>query len=170
MHGLLYKVDNPKLEGYADSNLAGNYDDCKSTTGYCFLMGGAAISWYSGKQKTVSSSTSNAEYIALAAASREALFLRQLYEEVGLKLEAVPINEDNQSTIAMAKNPVFHGKQKHIRIQYHQVRDEVEQGTITLQYCRTESMIADALTMPLNPTRFRELRSLMGVVEVEGRL
>jgi hypothetical protein len=98
-------------------------DDRKSTSGHVFLLGAGAISWYSGKEHSVSVSTCNAEYIALGIATREALFLKQLFYELGKDFGTVCICEDNQAAIAMTKNPVYHSKQKHIDVQHHFIRD-----------------------------------------------
>ena len=161
--GLLYKSEPSQLIGYADSDLAGNYDDRKSRSGYVFLNGGAAVSWYSGKQGSVSCSTANAEYLALGTAAREALYLKQLYKEIGVDLKAVRIYEDNQAAIAIAKNPVFHCKQKHIDVQYHFIRDEIEKGRIDVQYCESKKMTADIFTKALPRDQFQVLRQKLGL-------
>jgi hypothetical protein len=151
------------LIGYCDADFARDPTERKSVSGYTFLMSGGAITWYSGKQKCVSVSTSNAEYIALGVAAREALFLKHLLEEMGEECRSVKIMEDNQPTLAMTQNPVYHGKQKHIGIQHHFIRDEVQQGTIVLEYCPTEMMIADVLTKPLIKGRHQIMTEQLGL-------
>ena len=141
---------NAPLVGYADADFARDIDDRKSTSGYIFMYGNSCISWYSGKQKCVSVSTSNAEYISLGIAIREALFLQQLFKELGCQQSPVMICEDNQATIAMTKNPVFHSKQKHIDVQHHFIREEVIQKRIQLQYCSSSNMLASPIYVP-NP-------------------
>ena len=97
------------------------------------MLGGGAISWYSGKQKCVSTSTAQAEYIVLSHALKEAIFLRQLFSEFNdSDYGAISINEDNQATLAIAQNPVFHSKVKHIDLSYHFTREAVANGNIQL--------------------------------------
>lgn len=106
-----------KLHGYADADWTGDKTNRKSTKGYVFMMNDACVSWKSQLQKSVALSTAEAEYMALAAASQEALFLRQLLNELGKRLEEPTcIGEDNQSCIAMATNQMTTSRAKHIDI------------------------------------------------------
>ena len=150
--------------GYADADFARNIDDRISTSGYVFMLSGASISWFSGKQRTVSLSTANAEYIALSEAAREGLFLKQMFSEIGVEIGTVLIMQDNQATISMTRNPVHHKRLKHIDIKYHFVRNEVARKNIKLQYCESKSMIADVLTKPLPRDCFQRLSDSMGLV------
>jgi hypothetical protein len=161
--GIYYRSTSSELSGYVDADFARDLDDRKSTSGYVFLFGGGPISWYSGKQKCTSVATAGAEYIALGAAVREGMYLQQLFSEVGTKFSPITIYEDNQSAIAMAKNPVYHSKQKHIDIQAHFVRDEVEKGTVDLRFCPSADMIADVLTKPLPRPAFEKMIHSMGL-------
>ena len=104
-----------------------------------FLLGGGAITWSSRKQSSVALLTIEAEYMALSVATQEAIWLRHLQEELRMT-DTGPtlIYEDNQGAISLAKNPVFHKRTKLVQIRYHFVRDAVEQGTIILEYCRTD--------------------------------
>ena len=114
-------------------------------------------------------STAEAEYIALASATQEALWMRQLITELGIDTlsEAITMFEDNQSAICMTKNPQFHGRSKHISIKYHFVRDQVREGTVNLKYCPTQDMIADMLT-GLPKVQFIKLRQMVGVKQLSG--
>ena len=169
MHlGLLYRKNELKsCVGFSDADWAGDLDDRKSTSGYIFQMSGAAISWRSKKQACVALSTAEAEYIALASAAQEAVWMRQLLTDLRSKPEeATKIYEDNQSAICLAKNPQFHGRAKHIGIKYHYIREQVENGNVELSYCRTEEMVADALTKGLSRGQFRKLREMLGMDEM----
>ena len=159
--GLFYKRGSSELVGYADADFARDINDRISTSGYVFMLSRAPISWYSGKQRTVSLSTANAEYIALSEAAREGLFLKQMFSEIGVEIGTVLIMQDNQATIAMTRNPVHHKRSKHIDIKYHFVRNEVARGNIKLQYCDSKSMIADILTKPLTRDCFQQNESLL---------
>ena len=145
---LTYVKDTPEaIIVYSDADWAGDVKDRRSTSGNVFLLGGAAITWSSRKQSSVALSTVEAEYMALSVATQEAIWLRQLQEELGME-ETGPtlIYEDNQGAISMVKNPVFHKRTKHIQIRYHFDREAVEEGTIALEYYHTSEMLADSFT------------------------
>ena len=166
--GLIYKGDIAhEVAGYSDAEWAGDIGDRKSTSGYIFLLGGAAISWKSCKQTCVALSTAEAEYVALSAAAQEAMWLQRLVSDLLNKsIQETVIFEDNQSAICLAKNQQVHGRSKHIDIKYHFVRDMVEAGRLELVYCASEDMIADMLTKGLSTKQFEKLRELSGVNEL----
>ena len=127
-------------------------------------MSGGAISWLSKKQQIVTLSTAEAEYVALSAATQEAVWLRRLLSDI----KATPktptiIREDNQGAIAIVKNPISHARTKHIDIKFHYVREAIHDGTIELVYCPTQQMTADMLTKPLPRCHFETLRLEMGL-------
>ena len=105
-HGKL--LDND-LTGFSDSDWAGNPNSQRSVSGYTFLFCGAAVSWSAKKQPTITLSSTKAKYMAMTHAGKEAIFLNHLYGEVGIP-HSIPIYllVDNQSTIALTKNPIFH--------------------------------------------------------------
>jgi len=161
---LCYEKDAENLTGFCDADYARDLDDRHSTSGYVFLLGKGAISWYSGKQKCVSTSTAQAEYIALNHAIKEALFLRQLRDEIGYNDEdPVTIMEDNRAALSIAKNPTFHSKAKHIDICYHFAREAVSGGKVNLCFCGTADMVADIFTKPLARERFAKFRLDLGL-------
>jgi len=148
---LTYKQvpDQQTFYGYSDAAYA-NTDDYKSTSGYVFLAGGAAITWGSRKQTTIALSSTEAEYIALSEASREAMWLRHLYGELGyIQEKPTLLIGDNNGSIAMAKNPQFHKQTKHVEIHWHWVRNLVQDGLITINSCRDPEQTADILTKSL---------------------
>ena len=166
--GLLYR-DNTSTEitGYSDADWAGDVGDRKSTSGYAFLLGGAAISWKSNKQTCVALSTAEAEYVALSAAAQEAVWLQQLVSDmVNKNIRETTILEDNQSAICLAKNQQVHGRTKHIDIKYHFIRDMVQAGRIKLIYCASEDMVADMFTKGLPIKQFEKLRQMTGIAEL----
>ena len=134
----------PVCVGYSDSGWAGDVKDRKSTSGYCFSVNGGLISWRSSKQSCVALSTAEAEYVALAGAAQEAIWLRQLLNDVHCN-DGLPIiiNEDNQAAISIAKDPKDHPKTKHIAIKYHFIRDRIVNNEIAVKYCPTDMMLAD---------------------------
>ena len=163
--GILYrKQDNDLCVGFSDADWAGDRNDRKSTSGYCFFLGDNLISWRSCKQSCVALSTAEAEYVALAGASQEALWLKYLLSDLNVNVnDPIVINEDNQSAICIAKNSKGHPKTKHIDIKYHFVRDLVMNGEIKLHYCPTSDMLADIFTKGLSSERFEKLRIKLGI-------
>ena len=169
-HGVIYrKEDKPELIGFSDADWAGDQNDRRSTSGYIFQVGSGAISWKSKKQDCVALSTAEAEYMALSSATQESVWLRKLFTELGSPPEGpTVINEDNQSTIAMAKNPQHHGRAKHIDIKHHFIREKVHEGTVALKYCPSKEMTADILTKSLSKELFCKLRTMAGVTKAPG--
>jgi hypothetical protein len=152
------------LTGYCDADWAGDKQDRKSTSGYSFFLGGSPVSSSSRKQQTVSLSSTEAEYIALSSATQECLWLRSILTELGFPQEkSCKILLDNQSALAVAKNPELHSRTKHIDIKHHFVRDCVENNIIQVEYCPSREMVADILTKPLPKHHFQELRTRLGV-------
>uniref|UniRef100_A0AAV1UCN5 Polyprotein n=2 Tax=Peronospora matthiolae TaxID=2874970 RepID=A0AAV1UCN5_9STRA len=168
MHGICYKP-SAKIDfrGYSDADWAGDLADRKSTSGYVFMLLGAPVSWGSKKQPSVSLSTSEAEYIALSLAIQEGKWINRLLCEImAAANEEGPelvIREDNQSCIKMTKNPVNHGRAKHIDIKYHHIRDEVKRGEVKLEYCETTLMLADIMTKGLHGPRHKDLTAALGI-------
>lgn len=166
-HGIVYsKVNEPNLVGYSDADWAGDVKDRKSTSGYCFKYCNGIISWRSSKQNCVALSTAEAEYVALSSATQEAVWLNQLLHDVNFSNSDSPVTlfEDNQATIAIAKNPQSHPKTKHIGIKYHYIRDLVSKNVIALEYCPTDMMLADIFTKSLSPDKFVKLREMLGMM------
>ena len=162
------KSDSGECMGYSNADWAGDQEDRRSTSGYLFLMTGGPVSWKSRKQESVALSTAEAEYIALSSAAQETVWLRRLITELGSELEGpTTLMEDNQSAIAMAKNPQFHGRAKHIDIRHHFIREKVNGGDIKLIYCPTGDMIADMLTKGLNRHQLKNLMARAGVRPLE---
>ncbi len=147
----------------------------RSTSGYVFNVGSAAISWSSKRQATVALSSCEAEYMGQTQATKEAIWLRRLMEELNGHLGgegtavkgdpcAVVIFSDNQGAIALAKNPTHHARTKHIDLQQHFVREKVAEGHIQLDYVPTGDMVADGLTKPLAKDKFIQFRNALGLI------
>ena len=144
-------------EGYADASYA-QEPGRKSRSGHVFIMNGAAVCWLSKKQSVVALSSTEAEYYALSEAVKEALWMRELFKEIGVPVnDPTLIHEDNLSTLAIAMNPVHHQRVKHMDVKVHFLRDHLQKNDITLIYCPTEDMIADLLTKALPIPQHRKL-------------
>jgi Reverse transcriptase (RNA-dependent DNA polymerase) len=150
-----------KLAGYTDASFAEDSATRRSTGAFIFILNGGPISWTSKRQPTVALSTTEAEYMAMCQAIREASWLRQLLTELGVDQgnEAIKVHADNQSAIALGKNPEFHKRSKHIDVQYHYVQEQVQSGRIITPYLPTARMIADGLTKALSPELHQRLIS-----------
>ena len=156
------------LVGYTDSDWAGDHDTRRSTAGYVFNVGTGAISWNSKRQPTVALSSCEAEYMGQTQCTKEAIWLRGLLRELLAQykhgdLQTTILYGDNQGAIAMAKNPQFHARTKHIDLQWHYVRERVSDGDVELQYVPTEQQIADGLTKALPKDRFIVFRNALGL-------
>ncbi|KAL8138048.1 hypothetical protein V2J09_004049 [Rumex salicifolius] len=164
--GCVYKKDPSYTEvmGYSDSDLAGDIDDRKSTSGVVYFLGKSPITWVSRKQRVVALSSCEAEYIAATAGACRDIWLKSIMETLqGKRISEVVLKIDNKSTIALAKNPVFHDRSKHIDTKFHFIRDCVKQGKIKVDYVSTNDQLGDLMTKPLARQRFSELRQKIGV-------
>eukprot|EP00253_Pinus_taeda_P025131 PITA_25131 len=159
------------IHGFVDVDCAGDLDQRRSTSGYVFnLFGGAVswmISWMSKKQSVVALSTTEAEYMAATHACKEVVWLQILCSSMGLVQGAIRIECDSQSAIFLAKNPSYHSKTKHIDVQYHCVRDMIEDKKVLLVKVDTLKNTADALTKSMSSKKFSWCRETMGVSGLE---
>lgn len=113
-------------------------------------------------------SSCEAEFMAATAAACQAIWLRKMLSQViGAYVEPVVLYIDNRSALDLAKNPVFHGRSKHIDIRYHFIRECVENGEIIVKHVSTDLQRADALTKPLPIARFERMRSMLGVKDLQ---
>jgi hypothetical protein len=145
-HALCFGGSDTFLQGYVDSDMAGDKDSRRSTTRYVFTIGGTTVSWISKMQKVVALSTTEAEYVATTMASKEMIWLQRFMEELGKKQENSRLYCDSQSAIHLAKNSAFHSKTKHIQLRYHFIRSVLEDGQLKLEKIHTIQNPADMLT------------------------
>lgn len=154
------------FRAYSDANFAENIEDRKSNSGILCMMNGAPISWSSRKQGVVATSTTEAEFYAIAEAAKEMMWLHQLLKELNVIIELpIIISSDNQSAIKMLENEKFSQRTKHIDVQYHFLRDLIQNKTVKLSFVPTEINAADLLTKPLAGAKIKSLRKLSGFVE-----
>ncbi|KAJ9481429.1 hypothetical protein VN97_g12048 [Penicillium thymicola] len=157
------------LHGYCDADYVGPHStNGLSTSGFVFHLAGGPISWASKKQACVALSSFESEYIAQALAVQEARWLILLLTELHMHKYAlldkpVVINADNTGAIALAKNPEYHARTKHIAVRYHFLRQETSSGSVVLQYVATQQQAADGLTKPLGATAFRRFVDQIGL-------
>ena len=157
--GLTYTRSSSQLVGWVDSSWADDADNGRSRAGFVFTWASCAICWMSRQMPTPALSSTEAEYMALTEAVKEALWLSALLSEMGFPLQGpLLIHEDNQGAIALAKNPVHHKRTKHVNVKYHFIRFYVELGSITIEYICTAEQLADHFTKNLPTASFRRFR------------
>ena len=171
-YGLLFpygaKSEVNELIGYSDSDWCGDLTDRKSTSGYVFKFNDAAISWCTKKQPVTALSSCEAEYIAGTFATCQALWLDSVMKELKCEvMKPLTLKIDNKSAISLAKNPVSHGRSKHIETRFHFIREQVTNGMIELHYCPTELQLADGFTKAMKLDRFEFLRKKLGVFNIQ---
>ena len=167
-YGLCYNSDEKNTAiGYTDADYAGDTKTRRSISGFVFLLHGGPVSWASRQQSCTSLSTTEAEFVAASEASKEAVWLIHLLEEIKEERKIqLPLRCDNQSAIRLVCNPEFHQRTKHIDVKYHFIREQQEAGKIMIKYVPTQDQLADIFTKPLAGPRFTDLRERIGIKEL----
>ena len=149
---------------FSDADHGGEEDSRRSTSGMVVKMGTGAVSWASRLQSVVTLSTTEAEYISACSAGQEIIWLRNLFTEFGYKFNAPStLYVDNQSALAIAKNPEHHGRMKHLDLRHYWLRDVVEAGVIDVRYLPTAQMPADIMTKALGRLKVADMCCMLGV-------
>lgn len=162
---LEYRSTGKPLHGFVDSDWAGSSDDRKSFTGFVFILAGGAVMYESKKQPTVALSSTEAEYMALSAATKEVIYIRNMLIEIGfarLVKNATTLYGDNIGSQQLVRNPVYHSRSKHIDIKVHHLRDVYKEGKIDLKYVPSNENTADILTKSLGKIKNKQLSDKLG--------
>jgi hypothetical protein len=164
-HGLYYTKSNLQVNAFCDFDWARCPDDRRSITGFTVFLGDCLIAWSAKKQVVVSRSSTEAKYRSLSITTAELFWIRMLLKEIQVYLAAPPVLWcDNISVIALAFNPMFHARTKHIEVDYHFVREKVLNRDILLKFISTQDQVADLFTKGLSSAQFLLLKSKLLVV------
>ncbi|GKA36699.1 ribonuclease H-like domain, reverse transcriptase, RNA-dependent DNA polymerase [Tanacetum coccineum] len=164
-HGIIYKKEGGcRITGYSDSSYGINTDQGKGTTRIVFYFGESPITWCTQKQPTVALSSCESEFMAATGAACQALWLKWLLSEITGWEERK--GSTKISAITLVRNPVFHGRSKHIDIRYHFIRECVENGHINVEHVSGELQRADILTKALPRLKFVTMRQMLGVQDL----
>ncbi|KAG7572452.1 Ribonuclease H-like superfamily [Arabidopsis suecica] len=158
---------NTELVGYCDADYAGDKTDRRSTTGYCTFIGGNLVTWRSKKQKVVSLSSAEAEYRAMRKLTTELMWLKALLKDFGIDTpKPITMHCDNQAAIHIASNSVFHERTKHIEVDCHKVREQVQLGVILPCYTESEEQLADIFTKGASTKVCEYIHHKLGLVDL----
>ncbi|KAB2614533.1 hypothetical protein D8674_039240 [Pyrus ussuriensis x Pyrus communis] len=164
---IMEKNESTEITGYCDADWAGNSIDRKSTTGYCTFVGGNLVTWKSKKQAVVARSSTEAEYRAMASTACELIWLKGLLCDLGVFTpQSMSLFCDNQAAMHIASNPVFHERTKHIEVDCHYVRAQVQSQVIKTHFVKSYDQLADLFTKPLASPQFQRLLGKLGSINL----
>ncbi|GAV73800.1 hypothetical protein CFOL_v3_17283 [Cephalotus follicularis] len=153
--------------GFSDPDWAGSPIDRRPTTGYYVFLGGNLVSWKSKKQPLVPRSSAKSEYRAMAHATWELMWIRQLLTELGFDYpSSIQLCCDYQAAIHIVSNPVFHERTKHIEVDCNFVREKIQQGLVSTCHVKTGEQLADIFTNSLRNERIQYLCNKLGMIDI----
>ena len=165
-HGIVYQGGSGSVtaEAYTDADWGSNTDDRRSVSGVMVMIGKAPVVFKSKYQRTVALSSAEAEYMALSLCTQEVLWVRSMLKDMGQEQKGgTLVWEDNQGAIALACNAGYHARTKHVDIRHHFIRENVECGSIKVDYIDTKHQLADMLTKGLGTKTLKFLREATGI-------
>ena len=166
--GVLYENrGHTQIIGYCDANWAGLPSDIRSILGYCVFIGGNLISWKSKKQHAMARFSAEVEYRAMTLATCELIWLKQLLQELRFRKDGqMTLVCDNQATLHIAFNPVFHKRTKHIEVDCHFIREKIVLGCMTTSFVNSSNQLADIFTKSLRDTRIQYICNKLGAYDL----
>ena len=165
------KQENPfwEMKAYSDSDFAGDTETRKSVSGFVIYLCGAAISWRSKGQKSVSLSSTEAEYMAISEVAMEILYIEGILKFLDQKLKyPIIVHVDNIGAVYLSKNATTGNRTKHIDTRYHFVREYIEDGIVKVVFVRSEKNDADLFTKNLNGETFKKHSKSIGLEHEEN--
>jgi hypothetical protein len=166
--GLMFSKNNRlDVEGYTDADWAGSILDRKSTSGYFTFVGGNLVTWRSKKQKVVARSSAEAEFRGMAKGLCELLWLRRLLMEIsyGPNME-MNLFCDNKAAIDISQNPIQHDRTKHVEIDRHFIKQNLEEKIIRFVFVKSENQLADILTKAVSNRIFHDSLDKLGIKDI----
>ena len=164
---ILYKIDEENLIIFTDTVYA-NVWKFKSIIRFCVLIADDSVIWISCKQTVTVQSTTESEYMTLADAAKQVIWLCHLlyvmWKSEIYEKKMTTIYKNNKDSLNLTANPIFHSRTKHIQVRYHAIRDYVERGEIRLQYIQTNKMLADSLIKALNQIKFEQMIKRLNLI------
>lgn len=164
-HGLLFGGGSNKLCGYVDVDYAGDTENRRSTSGAVFILKGCPFHGRAVDKLVLHCTTTESGFIAACDETKESIWLRRLYSELGGISLAMPLRCDNQGVIVLIHNPIFHQRTKPMDVSFFFVRDAHQECKINITYIDTEVQLADIFTKALPNQRFEKLRNSLNVQE-----
>lgn len=166
--GLMYVKNDSDIVGFVDADWASDTVDRRSYTGFCFIYSGCIVSHECKKQQTVALSSTEAEYMAICEASKEAIFLKNLLHELVNRNDGpILLYNDNQSAQKLSENCMYHKRSKHIDVRFHFIREAVENKLVKIKYLNTTEMPADLFTKSLCKVKHNNFVKKIGVVNIK---
>ena len=159
--------DKMILKGYCDASYAEHNSNKKSISGYVFFLDDTPISWKTQTQKNIAKSTMEAELYSIESAISEAIWLRNILEELNFKQLTTEIFCDNQAAILFSTDQIRNARNKHINVKYFYAKEKIENKEIKLTYISTKDMIADGLTKPLSKNLFNKFINDLNILQIK---
>jgi histone deacetylase 1/2 len=168
--GLYIRKSNSRLvSAFSDADWVGSVDDRRSTGGFAVYFGPNLISWSARKQPTVSQSSTQAEYKSLANTTTEIIWVEALLKELGIETYRIPcLWCDNLGATYLSANPVFHSRAKHIKMDFHFVRERVAGRQLQIQFISTNDQVAYGFTKALGTQKYEEFKNNLNLVRQPG--
>lgn len=155
------------VTGFSDSDLGGVINDRRSTGGMVYYLNESLISWVSQKQRVVALSSCEDELMVATAAACQGIWVRNVLNKItGKHTSPLMLFIDNKLAIDLAKNPIFHGRSKHIDIRFHFIRECVERGEVIVKHVSSAEQRAHGLTKAVETIKFEKMRDMLGVKEL----
>jgi hypothetical protein len=161
---MFYKNNHLNVEGYTDADWAGSLSDRRSTSGYFTFVGGNLVTWRSKKQKVVALSSAEAEFRGMSKGLCELLWLKRLLTEIGFEPKTeMKLFCDNKAAIEISHNPVQHDRTKHIEVDRHFIKQNLEEKIIKFPFVRSEDQLANMLTKAISSKVFHSSLDKLGI-------
>ena len=157
----IYRKGSLELVGFTDSDFAGELESRRSCTGFLFMLGGGVISSAAVLQKTIAQSTTEAELMALHAASQEGTYLLNLLRELGVDINNFKLFSDAMSALSLSSQAMFSSRTKHIATKLYLLRESVENGDVVVNYIPTGLQVSNLMTKNLPKPMFIRLREMV---------